>query len=459
MMSHFLSDDRAISPIIATALMLAIGVSMIGFIQMHYVPVWNAQEEMAHFDDVFQDMNALPSSIENSVAFDAPRTNSVRMGLTYTNIPIFYNPTPTLFGGLEVTPTNNITISYTYDGITIQSPPYISNTIRYKLPDHADIVYEHGIIITDYSAFTGGNITKSQNTIIDGDNIEIPLLFINGNDGIKTSSVAPATIAFYPVQNTDTIRPANLSSVNITIETQYPFVWEKLLLDANTPNSSVRVNNVTKKIYINTSLGNEIKLPNTNQDMQLNRLYTGMISVKNTTLDITTTSPGSSQDWSGQAKVGMGNVWTDIPLPPNAIKFNLTNLTVDTTMATHLDDDVILFKIVDESGNYWVVLVEFEYDNGNKICSIKGTTSKGTSYYTDYDTDGGCSHSHSFTKITQIDLLNSQKWDHNARGSYQNSSIGTSNSLVFIWMGENSFSTGHPYIEETALIYYKLIIQ
>lgn len=448
MMSRFLSDDKAIAPIIAAALLLAIGVSMIGFIQMHYVPVWNAQEEMGHFEDVSQDMNALPASIENSVAFDAPRTNSVRMGLTYTKIPIFYNPTPTLFGTLEVTPTNNITISYTYGDSSVVSRSYLSNTIRFKLPDHADIVYEHGIIITDYSAFTGGNITRSQNTIIDSDNIEIPVLFTNGTDGIKISSVAPATIAFYPVQNTDTIRPANLNSVNITIETQYPFVWEKLLLNANTPNSSVRVNNVTKKIYINTSMGNEIKLPDTNQNMQLNRLYTGIISVKNATADtIITTTPSSSQDWSTDGVGGVfgnGYAFTDVPTSANVTTFNITNIIADTSSAcagSWQKEEIILFKVTDNNGNFW--FVKITVDSQTHILSLIGRTSASGIWSTS-------NYTGSFSRNTSFDLLSLIS----GNAGYRSSNIKSPNALTGVWVGAVNPST----LGDSCLINYRLVI-
>ncbi len=460
----FLSDDTAVSPVIGFALVLAIIVSTLGYMQTHFVPVWNAEAESGHFEDVFLDLELFSSNLESAAISGIPRTSPVKLGLVYPKRGIFYNPKSALFGSLAVKPDVYVNITYT-TVFNVTTKSYRSSSLKYELPgNHPFLVYEHGIVIRDFSNFGRGNATASVNTMIVGDNINIPLVIVSGSTGFGATSVSSQILSIYPIEITEKKNIVNyLKYVNITMDTHYPEVWRHVLRFANTSNTNITVvgSKGTGKVYINTTAGNEIDLPDeTQQVTQEGRLYGGMALVK-------TTAALQSYKGVGQESMGMGSVWKDVPPPSEVSQLILTNISIDTNLKAELDEDVILFKIADLSGNYWFINVEFVYanDNNQKVCRITGRTAKGTSYYTDYSTaaNPNCdttSDAKSFTNGTQIDLFNISKWNNNSAGAYQNSSMSTPNSLVSIWMGQSKLAgSGIEYIEKTALIYYKLIIQ
>lgn len=108
----FLRNDKAVSPVIGFALILAIIVSTLGYIQTYYVPVWNAETESQHFEDVYQDMVLFSSNIESAAISGIPRTSGIRLGLTYPSRGIFFNPKNTLFGNLGIEPNVYVNITY-----------------------------------------------------------------------------------------------------------------------------------------------------------------------------------------------------------------------------------------------------------------------------------------------------------------------------------------------------------
>ncbi len=472
-MKRFLTDDRAISPVIGFALVLAILVSLLGYMQTHFVPVWNAEAESEHFENVYQDLVLFSSEVQSAAISGIPRTSGIRLGFIYPKRGIFYNPKEALFGILTVNPNVNVNISYTtvFNTTTVS---YRSSSLQYELPgNHPFLVYEHGIIIRDFSKFGLPNASGSPNTLIVGDNINIPLLLLNGS-GFSDVHIQPDILSIFPIELTSKKNFVQyLTSINIAMDTNYPQVWNQTFNKSYKQNqdpvfisatglTTVRVTNssTSKKIYINTTAGNEIDLPDpTQQVIQSGRLYAGMAIEK-------TVATLASYQGTGQESMGLGSVWKDVPPPSKISQIILTNITTDQTITNNkLDGDVILFKIADVSGNYWFIYAEFTYNNGEKICRITSKTARGISYYKDYsiDPNANClttSDSKLFTNVTQVDLFNNSKWNNNSVGAYQNSSISTPNSLVSIWMGESAPSgQGQTYITESALVYYKLIIQ
>lgn len=454
-MRHILKDDSAISTIIGFALILAIIVTVMTFMQMRYVPVWNAEYESGHFEDVSEDMTQFIANIESAAISGIPRTSPVKLGLVYPKRGIFYNPKPALYGSLQANPDLNITINYT---TTTSSQPitktYRSTSLKYELPgDHPYLVYEHGIMIRDYSKFGRGNASGSSNRVIVEDDISIPLVMINGS-GFSAVSIESEILSIYPVVfDSKKNYVEYLKYVNITLDTHYPEVWAHVFRYANTSKTNVSIEG--NKVYINTSAGNQVVLPDDAvQVTQASRLYSGMVLVK-------TAAMLESYKGAGEETMGLGSVWRDLPEPNVTDQIILTNITTDSLMQNKLDNDVIMFKVTDMRSNYWYVLVEFNYEGGERICKITGKTKKGTSTHVDYNYD--CSKNEAgrlFDSSTQIDLWSSSKWDSNSAGAYQNSNMTVPNSLMSIWTGENKIGgTGNQYIDETAIINYRLSVQ
>lgn len=438
-MENFSGDETAVSPVIGFALILAIIVSTLGYMQTHFVPVWNAEAESEHFEDVFQDMALFSSNLESAALSGIPRTSSIRLGFTYPKRGIFYNPKTSLFGNMEVRPDLYVNITYT-TVFNTTTKSYRSSSLKYELPgNHPSIVYEHGILIRDFSKFGRPNATGSANTLIVGDNINIPLMILNGS-GFSTISVQRAGVPIYPIELTDKKNFVEyLRYVNITLDTHYPEAWRHILRFAGTAKTNISVagSNGTGKIYINTTAGNEIDLPDeTSQVAQAGRLYGGMAVVK-------TTATLESYKGIGQESMSYGSVWKDVPPPGEVSQIIITNITIDPNQggAYSTKDDLIIFKVTDVFANYWFVSIYFK--DGNRIDYITGRTRLG-SWTNDTDI--------SVTSETRIDLLNGVFSDS---GRYQVSNISRPNSLVSTFMGD--FTGADP--DKSPLIYYKLIIQ
>jgi len=451
MKQGFLYDDKAISPVIGFALVLAVIVSTLGFVQTKFVPVWNAEVESEHFEGVYEDLTLFSSNVESAAISGIPRTSPVRLGLVYPKRGIFYNPKPALFGSVEAKQDVNVTIKYTTVFGTYNKT-YPSSSLKYELPgNHPFLVYEHGIVIRDFSKFGRPNATGSPNTLIVEDDINIPLVVINGS-GFSAVSVEPEILSLYPFELTEKKDYVEyLRYVNITMDTRYPDAWNQTLKKHKDWNSALqRVitskttayvggSNITGyKIYINTTAGKEIDLPDYEKQVkQAGRLYAGMALVK-------TTATLEAYRGAGEETMAMGSVWRDVPPPEEVSQIILTNITFDQTVSYSTANDLIAFKIVDIYGNYW--FVEIYFKDGNKIDYIKGYTSSGS------ETNGT---DISVTSATRIDLLNSVFAPPPKKGEYQVSGISTPNSLVSTYVGDKNYAIpGY-----SPLISYSLIIQ
>jgi len=447
---NFLCDAKAISSVIGFALILAIIVSTLSYMQIYFVPVWNAEAESEHFENVYQDLVLFSSNLESAAISGIPRTSGIRLGLTYPKRGIFFNPKSDLFGNLVIVPNVYTNISYTTNTNTNYMKSYRSSTLKYELPGaHPYIVYEHGLVIRDFSRFGRPNATASSNSLIVGDNINIPFLLLS-NSRFSTVSVQPAILPIYPVELTNkTDIVEYIKYVNITMDTNYPDVWRQILRNANTSKTKAYVSNTGKgyKIIINTTAGVEIDLPDeTKQVTQAGRLYAGMVVVKST-------GELTSLKGLGDEIINQGTVWNDIVTPTDISTIILTNIT--SSNPTLLSNDRIDFKVTDGSVNYWEVQIIFDYNNPNSIIkSIKLTSKKGSS--TAKSTYVNSFINFDMTSI--IDLDNMSNFDK-ADGAYENSGIILPNTLTSIYVGDKNgpYDSNDNHI--SSIMNYRLIIQ
>ena len=448
----FIHNDKAVSPVIGFALILAILVSTLGYMQTYYVPVWNAQTESQHFEDVYQDMVLFSSNIESAAISGIPRTSGIRLGLTYPKRGIFFNPKNTLFGNLGIEPNVYVNITYTTNSNTVITKSYRSNTIKYELPGaHPYIVYEHGLIIRDFSKFGRPNATANSNTLIVGDNINIPFLILNGS-GFSKISVEPGIIPIYPVELTSKKdRVEYFKYANITIDTNYPDVWAKILKNTNTSKTTayIRKDNPGYKIIINTSAGEEIDLPDeTIQATQEGRIYAGTAIVK-------ATGELTSLKGPGEEIINQGTIWNDVPVPKDISKIIVTNISyIDPTI---LKDNTINFNIVDQSDNYWLVAIDFDYTpgpNGQKVSAIKLRNSKGFSNAKPEYLD----NFNNFNNNSIIDLFNITNFNVDT-GGYNNSNITLPNTLTSVLIGNYKGPLDVSGNSQNSVLNYRLIIE
>lgn len=188
-----------------------------------------------------------------------------------TNIPDI-----TLFGVKEIDPNVFVTIAYTTD-FNITTVRYRSSSIKYESDNRSLLVYEHGAKIWNLS--DAGPPNTSLDSLIPGDVIDIPIFIADDPGTIKTQGQA-AGIVFHSINRSRSV--THLKYVNITMDTHYPEAWGYILRSVNTSKTKVYVggNSIAGyKVYINTTAGNEISLPDETV-AHAKGLYKGVVRVR-----------------------------------------------------------------------------------------------------------------------------------------------------------------------------------
>ena len=264
---NFRTDTEAVSEVIGMVLLLAILVTLFTIIQVSVVPDWNKKVEATEIKVTHDDMMFLPSDIEDVAIHETPKTFTVQLGAHYPDRMIFRNPGPGAFGTLAVEEAP-APINITYNNGSEYTVPFNSARITYEMSgtiNSPKLVYEHGVIITDWGTV---NLTTDEQKLIENDNIYIPI--VNGASSSK-SAIGVESLAIKPYEYLDTL--GNISSVTVTLDTDYPEVWWGLL-EEYIDQGVVSVSNQTKKIDITTDVP-YLKLPDQTAS---GPLHAGMIS-------------------------------------------------------------------------------------------------------------------------------------------------------------------------------------
>ncbi len=224
-MRSLCQEERGASVVIGVMLMLLVVAAMWGTIQAYHVPNWNKDVEYEHLNMVHDDMITFKSDVEDVAVSRVPKSSNIHMGVRYPSRIFLANPGTGVAGSLT---SDNVSVSILY---TIDAPgdptitqTYNSNRISYEVQGSIDspkLVYEHGVIIRDYG---DESATTDQQPLIVGDEIYIPVLI---GDLTSLSSMETESIEIKPLSAS--FSRTNIKSVEITIDTGYPEVWEQLL--------------------------------------------------------------------------------------------------------------------------------------------------------------------------------------------------------------------------------------
>lgn len=338
---------------------------------------------------------------------------------------MLHNPGPGAYGMMSTYPLN-ITISYSLDGVALPIvATYSSMGIRYEMEgisDNPALIYEHGLLIRDF-----GNWNYSEDSIQtlaaeDSSNIFIPI--IQGSID-SSSTMEKLTFDELPISQAS-YSMIRVSSINVTLETDYPTIWANLNPEGN-PNFQV-VNNTIKITNI-TGFNGELKLPPAGEvPLVENKLFSGMvtidtsttastiistntiissntsntttiistnssntttiISTSNTTIittTLTTTSPWYSPTRGPTGPMGQ-DMWAandarfDIPTNKSGgVKQFLIRDIVGTCGTCQL----LTFSLIDPySGNSWDISIKFK--NLNSAPQIQYIEEVGTQYYPEF---------------------------------------------------------------------------
>jgi len=284
-------EERGVSVVIGAMLMLLIMATLYGTIQAYHVPNWNHDVEYEHLSVVHDDMMTFKSDVEDVALSGEPKSSNIRMGVRYPNRIFLVNPGPGVAGALTSDDVA-ISIEYTIDGLgdpTI-TQSYDSNRVIYEVQgtiDSPKLVYEHGVIIRDYG---DESATTDEQSLIVGDEIHIPVLTGNltASSSMETESIEIRPLAQYYSRT-------KIKSVTITIDTDYPEVWEQLLAGTGTASTTVQVDTDEGEIVIASTAVEQISFPTGN--VTADALYAGLATLSTKAETVTYTSIDIGQDY------------------------------------------------------------------------------------------------------------------------------------------------------------------
>lgn len=222
----FVLNDEGISPVLGSVLILAIGMTILATVQLDFIPVWNAQEELSHLGKMNDDFSALKSSIEESAISGTTLSSPLSMGFKYSPKFIVYNPRETAWATLSIQKDVWAEVRYNEvlpngimdDNTTIKN--ISTSTITYTLHGTQNLsyfIYEHGLIRRSTS-----NYTSSTPTLLS--NGTLYLLSVNATDPETTNSVGSRMVNIYSTsQAKNSVIGKN---VWLKLRTRYPDWWK-----------------------------------------------------------------------------------------------------------------------------------------------------------------------------------------------------------------------------------------
>jgi len=284
-------EERGVSVVLGAVLMLLIMATLYGTIQAYHVPIWNKDVEFEHLNTVHDDMMTFKSDVEDVALSRVPKSSNIQMGIRYPNRMFLANPGSGVAGMLS-SESVGVDIEYTIDGLgdpTI-STSYESNRIIYEVHgtiDSPKLVYEHGVIVRDYG---DESATTDEQSLIVGDGIYIPVLI---GDLTSSSSMETESIEIKPLSQS--YSRTGIKSVTITMDTDYPEVWEQLLAGTSTVDTTVEVDLEQSQIVIESTAVEQISFPA--GAVIAEAVYAGLATLRTESEPVTYTSVDISQDY------------------------------------------------------------------------------------------------------------------------------------------------------------------
>jgi len=277
--------------VIGAMLMFLIMATVYGTMQAYYVPIWNKDVEYEHLDVVHDDMMTFKSDVKDVASSGEPRSSNFRMGVHYPNRVFLVSPGPGVAGALT---SENVLVSIEYTIDAFEEPiittNYTSNRVIYEVQGTVDspkLAYEHGVIIRDYG---DESATTDEQSLILGDEIYLPVLIGNLT---ASSSMETESITLKPM--TYSYSRTKIKSVTITMDTDYPEVWEHLLAGTSTADTTVQVDLGQNEIVITSTAVQQISFPA--GDVTADALYAGLATLSTRPEPVTYTSIDISQDY------------------------------------------------------------------------------------------------------------------------------------------------------------------
>jgi len=230
----FLTDERAVAPVVGFVLLFGIGVIAFSGYQAVQVPQQNAETEFQHYQDVQNDLIVVRNAISRAGQQNQSQFESVQLGTQYRERTLALNP-PDPAGTLRTSEGYNITLenATTTTNVTTRFLEYENG---YNELDIDPLYYENSVLYLD--AESGERVIfEDQNLVRDnGNTVVITAL----QRAFSRSATGRVTVELYP---TDGGEPFPTGEVNVTLPTQLPdSYWRGELADED-PISEFRYNN------------------------------------------------------------------------------------------------------------------------------------------------------------------------------------------------------------------------
>jgi hypothetical protein len=345
--NEFLRNTKAISEVLGALIILGVLLSVTLIYFTLQIPVWNVQAELDHMDVVYDDMFSLKSDMYNVARYVTPKSSSIRLGTRYPDKEFFLAPDMGgVAGTLAVSDNLPIVINYTsYLGDFNQT--YTSSTITYTMQSMTTsphLVYEHGVLIRDFGT---AQMPVTEQSLIANDDIYLPIVNWSST---STSSRGIVSLQFYPYTKTSITE--QIDNVTITLDTNYPEIWKKLLTDVNTTNTTAYVS-ADNKIVIESNATEVVILPQ--MQSSVHGIYTGIAQ-------IVTELPMDIERMGG-LPVGPGEYyrnkksefWVKVPSSENVTELIITEIGFKKPK-----DAKIKFEIKDTENNKWKCELQFD---------------------------------------------------------------------------------------------------
>jgi len=379
----FLRDEKAVSEVVGAMMILLILVLFLGIMQARQVPQWNEELEKQQLDKVYDDFVTMRSNLEDVSGKNIPKTSTFHMGVKYPQRFMLSNPGPGASGILYTYPLR-INISYeTTKGTKWKN--YTSMGIIYEqdgISDAPRYVYENGLIMKEF-----GNgfvfLVDDNQSLTSKDNIFIPILNGHLNSG---SSMEIESLNIAPILN-EGFSQVKFSSMNATIETRYPTVWNNISKESRPSGSNFTIENGSNCPYGNSSSyclkltfipGYNVKklnLPDNDSQPLQKQIYTGMVTFDNSLMNSRGATGPDGQD---MFEKGQGRL--DIPASNMSNQFIIQDITMARSRYTgheeeHDSDenDIRLRFSITDITNLWTVEIKFSrlIDNTINVISVK----------------------------------------------------------------------------------------
>ncbi|EMA33180.1 Ig-like domain-containing protein [Haloarcula japonica] len=246
----FTGDERAQSVQVGAVLLFGVLIIAFSSYQAFAVPEQNREVEFNHNQQVQTQLQDLRNAIVSVPGQPSRQAVSVQLGTRYPSRLVATNPGPPS-GLLYTDGTNNESQNLTVRNAEARNPEtadywngtapryYNTGAIAYK-PEYnvyggaPETVYEHSVV---YNRFREGNITLSEQAMVDGR--DITLVALNGS--LSRSASDSATVDVEPKsQSSRTVRvtnPTATSNVSVSFLSRLPASeWSVLLEDQIDPN-------------------------------------------------------------------------------------------------------------------------------------------------------------------------------------------------------------------------------